>query len=159
MPDKLQIQIPEGYEIDTFDLKTGLVTFKKKFERWRDNPKNIVEGYYISSKSNIQFSCGGKTEEYNNIFASKAQAKSALAMAQLSQIIANDSRFGGPVTDEEWNSSITKYYLYRYGNRIGASLTTNTTNSPWEFLAFHTPEQRNLFLQENMDLIKQYFML
>lgn len=47
--ETLQIKIPEGYEVDTFDLKIGLVTFKKKtVERWVDNLDNEVRGYYIN---------------------------------------------------------------------------------------------------------------
>ncbi len=151
-----QIKIPEGYEIDTVDFKTGVITFKEKPRRWIDNPERAISRCQISGDSDIVGYSGENCPININVFAERKQAISALAKAQLSQIIANDSRFGGPVTNEEWNSSSTKYYLYRYGSRIGASLTTN---GPWEFLAFHTAEQRSSFLQENEDLIKQYFEL
>lgn len=158
--DTLQIQIPEGHEIDTekSDLANGVITFKKKVIRgWRDNPEREIKGYYISSLSTInsviQRACVGNL----NTFATRKQAQSALAMAQLSQIIANDSRFGGPITDEEWNmSNTTKYVIHRTGNNVSA---TGTFATRYTFLAFHTNEQRELFLKENMDLIMQYFML
>lgn len=158
--EHLKIQIPEGHEIDTekSDLANGVITFKKKVIRgWRGNPEREIKGYYISSLSTInsvtQRACVGNL----NTFATRKQAESALAMAQLSQIIANDPRFGGPVTDEEWNmSNTTKYVIYRIGNNVSA---TGTLVIRYTFLAFHTAEQRNLFLEENIDLIKQYFML
>lgn len=158
MTDKLQIQIPEGYEIDTFDLKTGLITFKKKtVERWIDNPDNEAVGYYVSAEGMVTWRrtflhC----RAHKCIFYTKEQAQSALAMAQLSQIIANDTRFGGPITDEEWKDARkAKYIIIRKGN----SITSDYLYLYYTLLAFHTSEQRDLFLEENMDLIKQYFML
>ena len=157
MTDKLQIQIPEGYEIDTFDIKTGLVTFKKKpVERWIDKPGRTVNGYFIDNFSRVVQSICGIESETINRFATEKQAQSALAMAQLSQIIANDPRFGGPITDEEWKEACkTKYIISRKGN----SIIADYLYLYYTFLAFHTSEQRDLFLEENMDLIKQYFML
>lgn len=91
-----------------------------------------------------------------NIFATERQAKSALAMARISQIMANDDRFGGVVTDEEWNNtSILKFIIKRLNNRILIDAGINY----YYFLAFHTAEQRDLFLRENMDLVKAYLMI
>lgn len=157
MTDKLQIQIPEGYEIDTFDLKTGLVTFKKKtVERWRDQLDNEVTGYLPGCSGPTWCRSYLKFEQHNNIFCSKKEAQSALARAQLSQIIANDPRFGGPITDEEWECDDKKYVICRINNKI---CETQVRIASYEFLAFHTPAQRDLFLKENIDLIKQYFIV
>ena len=39
-------------------------------------------------------------------------------MAQISQIMANDSRFGGVVTDEEWkNYGMGKYCINRFAGK------------------------------------------
>ena len=68
----------------------------------------------------------------------------------------DDERFGGPITDEEWsNIGTIKYVIYRDVCFIAKSINT----SSYRFLAFHTGEQRDLFLEENKDLIKDYFML
>lgn len=92
----------------------------------------------------------------HNVFATEKQAKSALAMAQISQIMANDKRFGGVITDEEWNDgSITKYVIKRETNHISCECH----NICYQFIAFHTSEQRKLFLEENEDLVKDYLML
>lgn len=77
-------------------------------------------------------------------------------MAQISQIIKNDERFGGPITDEEWmNEKTTKHTIERYEGRIIYDSWANY----YQFLAFHTKEQRDLFLEENMDLVKDYLMI
>lgn len=153
--ETLQIKIPEGYEVDTFDLVTGLVTFKKKtVERWIDNPKSEVRGYYINEGAIAWRSTFLQCSSHKCIFSTKEQAQSALAKAQLSQIIKNDPRFGGPIAKEEWGKPSIKYYIYRSSNEI-----VKSCGVVWEFLSFHTEDQRNLFLKENEDLIRQYFEL
>ena len=76
-------------------------------------------------------------------------------MARISQIMANDKRFGGPVTDEEWESKSVIYTILRDRNKIIPSANFTT----YRFLAFHTQEQRDLFLKENEDLLKDYLMI
>lgn len=160
--EQVNIQIPAGYVIDTekSNLEEGKIIFKKKkITPWRKS-KPEVTGFYVDDLSDIVeqkdpvsiFNDDGN----ENIFATKKQAKSMLAMAQLSQIIANDERFGGPITDEEWdNSTMKKFAIIRSSRRI----MHEYYYSYYTFLAFHTEEQRNLFLKENEDLIKQYYML
>ena len=154
--ETLQIKIPEGYEVDTFNMETGLVTFKKKtVERWVDNPDNEVRGYYINEGAIAWRSTFLRYSTHKCIFSTKEQAQSALAKAQLSQIIKNDPRFGGSITNEEWKSSSSKYTIRRVENVI----RTYADTFLWAFLAFHTEEQRDLFLKENEALIRQYFEL
>ena len=74
-------------------------------------------------------------------------------MARISQIMANDNRFGGTITDEEWNYD-RKYVIIRRGTKLGVE-----TKYCYEYLAFHTNEQAELFLSENEDLIKDYYMI
>ena len=161
---EIKIQIPEGYEgIDEekSNLEEGVIVFKKKeLTPWREYT-HILTGYYVAPDSRIiQINKSNKclTDDINrNIFATKKQAESMLAMAQLSQIIQNDPRFGGPITDEEWlNRDMYKYIIDRYDNDIK---TYSWLECSFRFLVFHTEEQRDLFLKENEDLIRQYFML
>jgi hypothetical protein len=156
---EIKIQIPEGYDgIDEekSNLAEGRIVFKKKeVTPWRYNRDALLSGYFVT---------GGKVEKADNlynienardVFATEKQAKSMLAMSQLSQMIQNDERFGGPVTDEEWNKNNTKYTI----NRCENTIIKESWNTYYNFLAFHTKEQRNLFLKENEDLIRQYYML
>ena len=91
-----------------------------------------------------------------NVFATEKQAKSALAMARISQIMANDERFGGSITDEEWDNGTIKYCIMRHYNYI---ITVGNSQIEYYFLAFHTPKQRDLFLKENEDLVRDYLMI
>lgn len=159
---ELKISVPQGYEIDKENSTFECIKFKKiEQKKWRDNKEVVVLGYYINSNSNIiqikdGSGCNNANEDFNhNIFATKKQAKSALAMAQISQIMANDERFGGIITDEEWVNNYRKNVIYRNKNGINIGTVLNE----YKFLAFHTNEQRNLFLQENGDLIKDYLMI
>jgi len=138
----------EGYKWDLDSL-----TLSKIQKRWRDKEDAEVNGYYIYSDSHIVKHSGYNSIINHNLFATKKQAKSALAMAYISQIMANDERFGGVVTDEEWiNKSWTT--IIKIDNKL-----TISNRFGYTFLAFHTMEQANLFLQENEDLVKAYYMM
>lgn len=123
---------------------------------WRYNRDVNVKGFIISKEAEIE-SCALPFNVKNayHIFATEKQAKSALAMARISQIMANDPRFGGAITDEEWRDEKEKYVILRLGNEVKTDWFTNV----YRFLAFHTKKQRDLFLQENEDLVKDYLML
>jgi len=159
--EQILIQIPEGHVIDTekSNLTKGRIVFKKKGATpWRNNKNALLSGYYVTTEANIE-SIEGLFNVSNvwNVFATKKQAQSMLAMARLSQIIKNDERFGGPITDDEWcNDNVFKYVIDRSNNRIRPDYFSCCA---YRFLAFHTGEQRDLFLKENEDLIRQYYML
>lgn len=153
------VNIPEGYEIDNeesnFDENGFSVKFKKKEVKFRGSNAPI-KGFYINNASIIYSFEGYESSEDKNVFHTKKQAESALAMAQISQIMANDKRFGGIITNKEWeDDDLRKYAIIRFGK--GFRIDTNY--SIYQFLAFHTREQAELFLQENSDLVKQYLML
>lgn len=162
MNEEIKILIPEGFDgidMEKSDFVKGIIVFKKKEDiPWvKRKPKPKLSGFFIDSFAVIQPLVNAAWSSGNlNTFVTEKQAQSSLAMAQLSQIMQHDERFGGPITDEEWdNPNICKYVIFRQGDEI----KTDYWNRYYHFLAFHTKEQRNLFMQENMDLIKQYFML
>ena len=155
---EIKITVPEGYEIDKEKSTFEKIVFKKIGEKpWRYNETKNIDGYWISGSSNIMsVNSRPNKPQYYDVFATEKQAKSALAMAQISQIMANDERFGGVVTDEEWKTSDNhKYTIYRVRNNT----MTGKTISQYHFLAFHTLEQCTLFLEENEDLVKDYLMI
>lgn len=157
MEKEIKITPPDGYEIDKANSTFDCIKFKPIEKVWRLNERNTVHGYYISpdAHTSVIGICSNTPSNYN-IFATKKQAKSALAMARISQIMANDKRFGGVVTDEEWASAeIRKHVIDRYKEVIFKCEYRET----YQFLAFHTQEQRDLFLKENEDLVRDYLML
>ena len=156
MEKEINIVAPEGFEIDRENSTLDCIRFKPiEKKRWRDDENAKIEGYYIHSFSDILPSCACNSPSNYNVFATEKQAKSALAMARISQIMANDKRFGGVVTDEEWNSAdLLKYVIARESGDISLYIYYTV----YHFLAFHTRGQRDLFLKENEDLVRDYLM-
>lgn len=154
---EIRITPPEGYEIDKENSTFECIKFKPVVKRWRDtNP--FVKGYCVEGNNIVKYDVYNRFDKNSHdMYATEKQAKSALAMAQISQIMANDERFGGVVTDEEYaNENIWKYSINRNNNTIQMYQGTRGID---HFLSFHTPEQRYLFLEENEDLIKDYLMV
>lgn len=159
MEKEIKITPPEGFEIDNENSTFECIRFKpaQKKKRWRDDIDRFVSGYYIDSDSKIRKIVNRwNLSNAHDTFATQKQAKSALAMARISQIMANDERFGGVITDEEWNNNdIRKYVIMRERDYIFPYLYYTF----YHFLAFHTEEQRDTFLEENEDLVRDYLML
>ena len=123
-----------------------------KVEVWDDLPE--INGYYIERESEIV----EITDMYNdstnlNVFKTKKHAKKALAVAQISQLMPY---YGGEITDDEWNNNdLVKYVIRRSENRIERGVY----NYVYFFLAFHTEEQRESFLLNNEQLVRDYLMI
>ena len=142
-----------GYEWDADALELK----KIEPEFWSDDKSNAFVGFFIGTYGDIiEVSKLSNTVSNYNIFATKKQAKSALAMARISQIMANDiENFGGVVTDEEWENNEGKYIIYREEN----SVCKTTIGSDYYFLAFHTEKQRDLFLEKYPQLVRDFLMI
>ena len=156
--ENLKINVPEGYEIDREKSTFEEIVFKKKVEKkWVDDDYAVVEGYSINLLSCVYGRIEGRNRPSDyNVFPYKKQAESALAYSRLAQIIEYDKRFGGCITDEEWaDAGIVKFSITRVTNQI----YRDECFFAYNFLAFHTMEQRDLFLKENEEWIKKYFML
>ena len=156
---ELKIQVPEGYEIDKKNSTFEKIIFKKiESKKWRNDSHAQLGGYFINSKSEIAYHSGFNTQYNHNLFANKKLAKSALAMARISQIMAYDSRFGGFVTIEDWSdSALDKYVINR--DCINNQITISLAGCSYKFLTFHEMKQAKLFLEENRDLVRDYFMI
>lgn len=113
-----------------------------------------AKGYYnvgseIEYDDDLEF-----CDENCMVSLSEKEAKSMRAMAMISQLMPY---YGGTITDEECgNSCVKKYCIDRYYNKL---IETINTSYIYHFLAFHTNEQRNEFLINNTQLIKEYLMI
>lgn len=160
--DNITVVCPEGYCIDEERSTKNCIKFKKIKEKenikpFRNDKTRDIAGYYIMADSNINTHWGSNTSKNYNLFATLKQAKSALAMARISQIMANDERFGGIVTYKDWaNTYIPKFIII---NNTKDGLYCGVVHNVYNFLAFYTSEQRDLFLKENEDLVKDYLMV
>lgn len=154
---EMKIDIPEGYEIDKENSTFECIKFKKKTNEiniWED--LKLISGCFIDNLSLIvEVPIIPKEAGDKNMFVSKKYAKSALALAQISQLMPY---YGGEITDEEWkNPSIPKYNIIcGLGNIIG-TLGYNVKH----ITSFHTREQRDKFMSipENIQLVKDLYMV
>ena len=153
--------VPTGYEIDKEKSTVENIVYKKKQEikTWEDligtkRPKTQVWVGNSDSNINSDEEEGILIGESNRFeFIDERHVKSAIAMAQISQLMPF---YGGVITDEEWkNPNIGKYAIDRYGEK----LCKDKLKTRFEFLAFHTIEQRDSFLKCNERLIKDYKMM
>ena len=125
-------------------------------EFWSDK-ENYISGFYRTASSSISRVNGvPNNEHYYDVFATKEQVRSVIAMARISQIMTNDvENFGGVITDEEWGKDEWKFVICRSWNRI----FTKEVRSDYHFLAFRTEAQRGLFLEKYRDLVKDFLMI
>ena len=153
----LKIEIPEGFEIDKDKSSFEKIVFKKKEKQvktWTDLIEKKIpnSSKYINNHSVIQGVVGDKySRNDKNYFIDEKHAKSALAMAQISQLMPY---YGGAITLEEWYNSKPKYIMTRYKKSIHIEITTLSYN----FLAFHTQEQIDMFFKYNEQLVRDYLM-
>lgn len=151
---EIKINIPEGYEIDKENSTFEVIKFKKiEIKKYWENLP-IIEGYYIDSCSGITYLKDESIDKTSkNTYPTRALAKSALAYAQITQLIHHF--YGGLVKIEDYKSGNPKYnILYKAGGFLTDSFTF--LYSP---ITFHKQEDRDAFMKDHEDLLKQYFMI
>ena len=150
--------IPEGYEIDQKNSTIEKIVLVKKSiypKDWEEHfIDNYIEGFYIE---------GGNTEhcsalicgyEDKSVFKTKNQAKTCLAYAQLTQLMALPCYNGDWVPN--WDDlSQQKYFIIR----LKSDLVKINFSSYFCFLAFKSEKVRDEFYNNHMDLIKQFHEL
>lgn len=159
---EVKVEIPEGYEVDkensSFEEPINIVFKKTEVKTWDDliKIKHIVRGYYINTwnskvASDLSEFPAHKCDKCN--FIDAKHAKSALAMAQISQLMPY---YGGAITDKEWtNSDEEKSIIKKVENKI----YFDTCEVTYYLLAFHTEEQCRLFYKNNEQLVEDYLMI
>jgi hypothetical protein len=89
-----------------------------------------------------------------NVFKTEKQAKSALAYAQITQLMAL-SCYNGDWTPDWKNGLFDKYSLIRKDNAIELILRSDTF-SP---ITFKSKDAQESFLKNHEDLLRQYFQI
>lgn len=153
---KIEIIVPDGCEVQIVRKEEKKEPVIRTYQDLIDNGKTINTGYWIGENASInEVLCYTINQEQDkNVAASKKVAKSMLAMAMISQLMPY---YGGAISYEEWdrlNTSV-KYVIENINNKIEIDYTTCRYN----FLAFHTPEQRDEFFKYNEQLVKDYLMI
>ena len=111
-----------------------------------------IKGYYFANSKILGARCNCDIL-CKNIFKTEKQAKSALANAQLTQLMALTEYNGDWVPD--WSDDELKYIIRRYGSGIDTDYYSNTHHH----ISFKSEEIRDRFLENNYDLLKEYFEL
>ena len=148
---ELKIEIPDGYEIDKEKSSFEKIVFKKKVEVncWED--LRNIPGVYIAVNSCITpvTASGLVVSQNQNVFLNEKYAKSALALAQISQLL--------PYYDTiiDWTSGNSKFCICRVNNHIEIRHWV----SIYHVLAFNTKSEAERFLKNNEQLVKDYYML
>lgn len=146
---EFRIEIPEGYEIDKEKSSFEKIVFKKKrvISSWGDLEK--IKGVFIDYDSRIQ-GCEALPGDCNkNIFLNEKYAKSALALAQISQLLPYYD------TDVDWSIDTIKYCILRLGNKIHIDMC----HYSYQPLAFKSRREAERFLKYNEQLVKDYYMI
>jgi hypothetical protein len=149
----LNIEIPDGYEIDQekTDLKKGLVAFKKiEFnlpKSWGD--LGNISGYFVSDCCDIEYERDTKTYIDNrNVFFTEEQAKASVAVSQLSQLREVYRQGWKP----DWNDDkSTKWCIIFHRNKVKVDIWYTTH----KFLSFQSKEIAQEFLENFRKLIEQ----
>jgi hypothetical protein len=148
---EIKIEIPEGYEIDKEKSTFENIVFKKKqvVNCWEDLPK--VSGVLIDNTSSKIYESGyfPVTFSNKNIFLAEKYAKSALALAQISQLLPYYD------TKVNWNKFGEKYVIVRNCNGLSIDINYNI----YQLLAFNTYAEAARFLKHNEPLVKDYYMM
>lgn len=148
------ILIPEGYEIDEEKSTFEEIVLKEKPTEVRKVWNNIGEmyGFVVDLGAKITPS-NDSGYPYRDIYATKKQAESARAKAQISQIL---QKWYKPFTDEEWSDiKIIKYVIERSFDQLIYSEFKHT----YHFLAFRTEKEAKEFMSfpENEQLVKDFY--
>ena len=161
MSDKIikMNNIPDGYEIDQKNSTIEKIVLVKKsiypggWEKYFID--NYIEGFYIEgeyAEHSFITNCGYQDK---SIFKTKKQAQTSIAYAQLTQLMALPCYNGTWVPNWE-NKEQIKYCIVRWKNTIA----TNTIDSYlFGFLTFKSQEIRDIFLENHLNLIKQFYEL
>ncbi|WP_396174269.1 hypothetical protein [Flavobacterium sp.] len=129
-------------------LKKYLAENPKMPESWMDLDE--VTGYYVDSFSKIESHENRPTSEENkNVFVNQNLAKSAVAKAQLSQLL--QSFHSG------WSNQLENYAIFPQISEgiikpyIGIAILP-------QFLSFRSREKATLFYQQHQELIHEYWL-
>lgn len=111
-----------------------------------------IKGYY-STNSKILEAKGNCSNKCKDIFKTEKQAKSALAYAQLTQLMALPEYNGDWVPD--WSNDELKYIIRLYSGNF----EINSYSKTYHHISFKSSAIRDKFLENNYDLLKEYFEL
>jgi len=131
------------------------LTKKKPMKKWEDleeisgffvHPTGFVNQFELHNKTSCMYVAPTKA-----IYATENQARSALAMAQLSQLMKDVNGEWKP----KYNGSADNYNIEFWTG----SINTDYSSYKAEFLTFPTSKIRDQFIEDHKELIEEYFLM
>lgn len=156
---EIEFKIPEGYVIDSgksTETKIVCKPIEPKYPKsWNEAfISEVIKGYYVEGRS-IEYTSHNKcTIEDRYIFKAEKQAASALAYAQLTQLMALPC-YNGDWTPNWDNPKQEKYCI----TRMKYDIVKLDYRGYFSFLAFKSEKVRDIFFNNHMDLISQFHQL
>ena len=148
----VKINIPEGYEIDKKKSTFENIVFKERKVRKWDDLKEL-RGYCINDSSDIEKVFTYTVSDSNkNIFLTEKQAKSALALAQITQILP---WYGGYT---EYNDNSDNYFIM-YDLKDREFLVGIETSYIAQMFYFDSQKGAEHFIENNEELLRQFFII
>lgn len=153
---KLEINIPEGHEIDLerSNLSQGLVYFKKVEDNYPITFEDLksISGYFVTSNSDITPVDIISTKECNkNVFPEERQAEAVLALSQLLQLRQRYLEIAG---FKDWVADYTSVSI-KYTIECQKNIVCNSNAAAIQrIISFPTSKLRNLFLTNFKDLLE-----
>ena len=153
-----KVEIPEGYEIDKENSTFECIKFKKSKSEYPKSWEeafigNNVYGYWVGSTGEIRVANRPALRGDKNTFKYEEQAESALAYAQLTQLMALPCFNGDWKPDWTSSNNKKKYGISFYNNKYDI----DSTYTLHYFLVFQSEEKAKIFLELYKDLIDVFF--
>lgn len=146
----LEIQVPEGHEIDKEKSTFEKIVFKPIENNYPKSWKELghIRGHYVTPDSRASNELEPMAVNANrNVFPKKEQAEAVIALAQLLQLRERYVNGWEPDWDDE---DKTKWAIFYYEN----SLTVRGHYSSHRVMSFATNEIAEDFLSNHRDLLK-----
>lgn len=140
-----------SYDKNGSDVCLDLVIVKECLNWWETHEKDRFEQFLINGydkpEGHIITLCNARYP------ATPELAIQQYAFAKISHILKNDFHYGDIITKDEWNNCFSvKFCIIRCGNEI----QIKPYQLEYHFLAFHTEQQAEEFVEEYTELVKQY---
>ena len=153
---EIEFNIPEGYVIDSSKSTENKIVCKPIEPKY---PKSWEDVFWAKPISGFDVKLYNSdirsaTSREKALFKTKKQAASALAYAQLTQLMALSCYNGDWVPD--WNNlSQIKYSI----ERLKHDIVKLDFSGYFSFLTFKSEKVRDIFFNNHMDLIRQFYQL
>jgi hypothetical protein len=147
---KIEIEVPVGYKLVQDGMNIKFAKIDEPLTGWWDK-EDTVSGHYVGGDSEAYAADSHPRDKSNrNIFAKESQAKGMVAMAMLSQQLADVNQGWEP----NWKKYSCKWCIH---GELEDGHFVFVVAGVWHlrhFLSFKTKEDAEKFLDENIKEIK-----